>query len=197
MVDAIPEKPRTVQDAILRNRQKKQAEQLKIGKRVLEADPEGVTGYNAFVNEPAEASARVTLDESGNAVEFMADNARIQNNVGTMNGRARPLLDNDTQELLSRADSATRAKAMKKVTEELGSKFELSVGGNKLNAKQVLKLSTISMMLLSLLLVSLLTMLLKDLETQNLVVGNMSDTVSGRGGRKIMGKTIDRLVDAL
>ena len=107
----------TVQDAILRNRQKKQAEQLKIGKRVLEADPEGVTGYNAF-DEPAEASARVTLDD-GNAVEFMADQARIQNNVGTMNGRARPLLDNDTQELLSRADSATRAKAMKKVTEEL------------------------------------------------------------------------------
>ena len=25
----------------------------------------------------------------------------------------------------------------------------------------------------------------------------MTDTVSGRGGRKIMGKTIDRLVDAL
>ena len=36
-------------------RAKKQAEQvLKIGQRVLDADPEGVTGYNAFVNEPAE-----------------------------------------------------------------------------------------------------------------------------------------------
>ena len=58
LVDAIPDKPGTVQDAILRNQQKKKAEQLKIGQRVLDADPEGAGGYNAFVNEPAEASAR-------------------------------------------------------------------------------------------------------------------------------------------
>ena len=45
-------KPGTVQDAILRNRAKNEAEQLKIGTAVLGAAPEGVTGYNAFVNEP-------------------------------------------------------------------------------------------------------------------------------------------------
>ena len=54
-------------------------------------------GYNAFVNEPAEDVARITLDETGDAVDFMTDQARINNNVGTTNGRARPLLDNDTQ----------------------------------------------------------------------------------------------------
>ena len=31
----------------------------------------------AFVNEPAEDTARITLDETGNAVEFMADQARM------------------------------------------------------------------------------------------------------------------------
>ena len=84
LVDAIPDKPSTIQDAIARNRAKKKAEQLNIGQRVLDADPEGTGGYNAFVNEPAEASARVTLDETANTAEFMVDNARIQNNVGTL-----------------------------------------------------------------------------------------------------------------
>ena len=37
LVDAIPEKPATLQDAILRNQAKKKAEQLKIGQRVLDA----------------------------------------------------------------------------------------------------------------------------------------------------------------
>ena len=119
LVEAKPDTPGTVQDAILRNRAKKQAEQLKIGKRVLDADPEGVTGYNAFVNEPAEPTARITLDEEANAVDFMADQARIQNNVGTQNGRARPILDNDTQEILSRADASTRADLLRKVETQL------------------------------------------------------------------------------
>ena len=109
IVETIPEKPGTVQDAILRNRAKKKEAQLREGIKVLAEDPDGAKGYNAFVNEPAEASARTTIDESGNTVEFMADNVRIQNNVGTQNGRARPMLDNDTQELLARADAATRA----------------------------------------------------------------------------------------
>ena len=197
IVDTIPEKPSTIQDAITRNRAKKRDEQLKIGRRVLDADPEGVNGYNAFVNEPAEASARTTLDETGNTVEFMADQARIQNNVGTLNGRARPLLDNDTQELLSRADSATRAKAMKKVAEELGSKFELTVGGNKLNAKQVTEAVNNLYDAAIAPIGKSFDDAVKGFRDLELSVGTMTDTVSGRGGRQIMGKTIDRLVNAL
>ena len=104
MVDAIPEKPGDRPRCYPANRAKKQAEQLKIGQRVLDADPEGAGGYNAFVNEPAEASARVTLDETANTAEFMADNARIQNNVGTlMEGRDLCLImihKNCSQELM-------------------------------------------------------------------------------------------------
>ena len=33
----------------------------------------------------------------------------------------------------------------------------------------------------------------KEFRDLELSVGNMTDTVSGRGGRKVMGKTIDRL----
>ena len=197
IVDAIPDKPSTVQDAIARNQAKKKAEQLKIGQRVLDADPEGTGGYNAFVNEPAEASARVTLDETANTAEFMADNARIQNNVGTLNGRTRPLLDNDTQELLARADASTRADILRKMDTELGAKLDVSVGGTKLTAAQVAKAvdnlydAAIAPVGKS------FDEAVKGFRELELSIGQMTDTVSGRGGRKIMGKTIDRLVDAL
>ncbi len=197
LVDALPEKPGTLQEAIIRVSYKKKAEQLKIGKRALEADPEGVNGYNAFVNEPAEASARTTLDETANTAEFMADNARIQNNVGTTNGRARPFLDNDTQELLSRADATTRADILRKMETELGAKLDVSVGGTKLTAKQV------SEAVDSLYDAAIAPIgksfddAIKGFRDLELSVGNMTDTVSGRGGRKVMGKTIDRLIDAL
>ena len=82
IVDAIPEKPTQLGKALEAAAAKKQAEQVKIGQRALQADPEGVNGYNAFVNEPAEQVARATVDETANTAEFMADNARIQNNVG-------------------------------------------------------------------------------------------------------------------
>ena len=197
LVESIPDKPGTVQDAILRNQAKKKAEQLKIGQRVLDADPEGAGGYNAFVNEPAEASARVTLDETANTAEFMADNARIQNNVGTLNGRTRPLLDNDTQELLARADASTRADILRKMETELGAKLDVTVGGTKLTAAQVAKAvdnlydAAIAPIGKS------FDEAVKGFRDLELSVGNMTDTVSGRGGRQVMGKTIDRLVDAL
>ena len=197
IVDATPESPGSVQDAILRNQAKKKAEQLKLGQRALQADPEGVNGYNAFVNEPAEDVARITLDETGNTVEFMTDQARIQNNVGTTNGRARPLLDNDTQELLARSDFAARSKAMRKVADELGSKFELSVGGTKLTAKQVTEAVNSLYDAAIAPIGKSFDDAVKGFRDLNLSVGNMTDTVSGRGGRKIMGKTIDRLIDAL
>ena len=197
IIDATPEKPTQVSEAMAAATAKKQAEELKIGRRAIEADPEGANGYNAFVNEPAERSARVTVDETGNTVEFMADQARIQNNVGTMNGRARPMLDNDTQELLSRADAPTRANILRKMETELGSKFDLTVGGKKLTAAQVSKAvddlydAAIAPIGKS------FDDSVKGFRDLELKVGQMTDTVTGRGGREIMGRTIDRLVDAL
>ena len=197
IVEAMPEPPGTLQDAILRNRAKKQAEQLKIGRRVLEADPEGVNGYNAFVNEPAEDTARITLDETGNAVEFMSDQARMSNNVGTVNGRARPLLDNDTQDILSRADISTRSDILRKADEALKAEFDLQVGGETLSARQVQEAinglydSAIAPLGKSF---DSAVQRFRDLE---LKIGNMSDTVTSRGGRKVIGKTVDRLIDAL
>ena len=197
LVEAKPDTPGTVQDAILRNRAKKQDEQLKIGKRVLEADPEGVGGYNAFVNEPAEPTARITLDEDANAVDFMADQARIQNNVGTQNGRARPLLDNDTQEILSRADASTRADLLRKVETQLNAEFDLSVGGERLGKRQVQEAINNLYDAAIAPIGKSFDDAVKQFRDLELKIGNMTDTVASRGGRKVIGKTVDRLIDAM
>ena len=41
------------------------------------------------------------------------------------------------RELLARADAGTRADILRKMETELGAKFDVSVGGTKLTAKQV------------------------------------------------------------
>ena len=70
-------------------------------------------------------------------MEFMADQARIQNNVGTTEGRARPAIDNDTINILSQADEARRASVLTKLEGDLGAQFEFSVGGKKVTKQQV------------------------------------------------------------
>lgn len=192
-----PESPGTLQDAILRNQQKKRDAQLNIARKALAEDPDGIKGYNAFVNEPAEPIARATADESSNTVEFMADQARIQNNVDTVNGRARPLLDNDTQELLSRADTAARQRIMSKVSQELGAKFDLKVGSETLSSKQVTEAVNALYDAAIAPVGKTFDDAVRQFRDLELKVGNLQDTVSSRGGREIMGRTIDRLVDAL
>ena len=197
ILDATPEKPPTLQEAILRNQKKKREAQLGEGMKALADDPDGVKGYNAFVNEPAEDVARVTMDETGNTVEFMSDNARIQNNVDTTHGRTRPILDNDAQEALARADAPARNKILKKVEDELGAKFELNAGGKKLTAKQVSEAvdalydATISPVGKN------FEDAVKGFQDLNLRVGPFDDAVASKGSRKIIDKTINRLVDAL
>ena len=120
--------------AAAKQRSAKKIAQINEGRRVLEEDPEGLNGYNAFVNEPAEPIARTTLDESADSMDFMADQARIQNNVGTYEGRSRPLINDAEINTLSRADAATRAELMSKVEGDLGAKFSLTVGDQKVNS---------------------------------------------------------------
>ena len=149
------------------------------------------------MNEPAEPVARITLDEDANAVDFMADQARIQNNVGTQNGRARPLLDNDTQEILSRADASTRADILRKVETDLRAEFDVSVGGTKLSAREVQQsINNLYDAAIAPIGKSFddAVRQFRDLE---LKVGNMTDTVASRGGRKVISKTVGRLIDAM
>ena len=122
--------------AIQKQRNLKEEAQMEQAARALDADPEG-ENYNAFVNEPAEPLDRVTLDEEAVPLDFMADQARIQNNVETFDGRARPLINDADINVLSQADEATRADLLKRVEGDLGAEFDLTVGDQRLTKLEV------------------------------------------------------------
>ena len=67
----------------------------------------------------------------------MADQARIQNNVKTFDGRARALINDDDINALSRADASTRAKILADVDGALGAEFSLTVDGTRLTKQEV------------------------------------------------------------
>ena len=178
--------------------QVKQKAQLDEGKRVLEADPNGEGGYNAFVNEPAEPVSRVTLDEKAQPMEFMADQARIQNNIGTSEGRSRPAIDNDTINVLSRADEARRASVLSKLEGDLGAQFEFSVAGKKVTKQQVEEaVNNLYDATIAADSEEAFTKVVSDLNNIETKLVSNTFKLQDKGQREIMKRAISNLVDAV
>jgi len=80
--------------------------------RRLMKDPEG-KAYDAFINEPVPSESwRAVDDVDVNPQLSKIDNYRIQNNVGTTRGRARPVVNAGFMENLKYADVSKRARAL-------------------------------------------------------------------------------------
>ena len=182
--------------AVIRNRKNKRAAQLAEGQRVLAADPDGVNGYNAFVNDPAEPVARITLDEEASPIDFMADQARIQNNVATFDGRARPLINDTDINALSRSDAATRAELLDRVDGELGAEFDLTVGDQKLTKRDVVE-SVNNLYDTALQPEESFTEAVKSMRNAEVNLLSLTDKVSDAGQRELLKQTANRLVDAV
>ncbi len=86
--------------------------------RRYEADPEGVNGYDAFINEPAEPQARAIQFKDADPVNFKADNDRILNNVGTTNGRQRPAVTEHFMNKFLRANESAEIEDLVNETAE-------------------------------------------------------------------------------
>ncbi len=182
--------------AVNRSRKRKKEAQLAIGKKVIQQDPEGVNGYNAFVNDPAEPVARITLDEEATPIDFMADQARIQNNVETFDGRARPLINNDDLEILSRADAATRSKMLDKVSGDLGAEFDLTVGDQRLTKLEVEE-AVNSLYDTALQSTEGFKEVVKGMRNAEVNLLSLVENVSDVGQQELLRKTAARLIDAV
>ena len=116
------------------------AGQTKEAIKRLEADPEGVNGYDAFINEPHEPQARVVMNDGADPVDFKADQARIGTNTGTVNGRARPAVtDHFKEDFMTAADGTERGELLNEVAKGLEPSFDVVVGDRKINAADVEK----------------------------------------------------------
>ena len=85
-----PQPPETPEQAMAKTRKLREDATAEEAVRRYEADPEGLKGYDDFVNEPAEPQKRLVQYKDADPVSFMADNDRILNNIDTTNGRQRP-----------------------------------------------------------------------------------------------------------
>ena len=78
----------------------------------LARDPEGKE-YDAFINDPIPGpNHRAVTDLEPNPQLAKIDNFRIQNNIGTTNGRSRPVVSTNFLDKLSNANIATRARQL-------------------------------------------------------------------------------------
>ena len=101
------------------------------------ADPEG-QNYDAFVNEPAEPQARAVINTEADPVGAKVDQARIQGNNGTTNGRMRPPYTEYFQkEVMQIADATERKKVLDKAFEGISPNVDAVIGKTKLSAAQI------------------------------------------------------------
>ncbi len=110
---------------------------------VLKRDPEGIEGYNAFVNDIGEDTAgKAVSNIDVDPLMAKVDNARIQGNIGTTNGRAAAVADEPFQKRLLRAiDGNERAKELDQLFSAISPNFDAIIPhGNKaikITAKQM------------------------------------------------------------
>ena len=74
-------------------------------------DPQGAKGYDPFINEPSLGpQSRAVTDLEVNPIKAKIDNWRIQNNIGTTNGRARPVVSTSFIKKMNNATPSQRAE---------------------------------------------------------------------------------------
>jgi len=96
---------------------RKEAKRQEILKR-LAADPEG-TKYDPFINkETIGPEATVTMGNNPDPTGAALDYVRIEQNMGTTNGRARPVVTDGTMNFISDADPTIRSQEIKKLFDE-------------------------------------------------------------------------------
>ena len=95
----------------------------------LKADPLGEKGYNAFINDvgPDDAGKAVVNLEADPLMSKL-DQARIQNNVGTKNGRAAPVADEAfNRKLMAAVKGSDRARQLDKLFDSISPNFDAIV----------------------------------------------------------------------
>jgi len=94
--------------------------------------------YDPFVNEPHLEVDRAVQDPVADPIAFKVDNAMIQNNVGTVNGRARPgITDHYKNKFLNAADNTERGEMLEELGSVLDTPVTVTHGDKTLTAKQV------------------------------------------------------------
>ena len=109
----------------------------------LMKDPEG-QNYDAFINEPVPGpNWRAVTDLEVNPVKAKIDNYRIQNNIGTTNGRVRPVVNSGWMKSIADATATVRAGKFKQLfDQDLSANIGASIKGKVVKPQQLNKAIT-------------------------------------------------------
>ena len=119
--------------SVLSRRSSRTMAQREEAVRRLIKDPQGQKGYDPFINTPdLGPQSRAVTDLEVNPIIAKIDNWRIQNNVGTVNGRARPFVSNRFIQRMANANPSERAEAYrnlfdKDISANVGAKIDGTV----------------------------------------------------------------------
>jgi hypothetical protein len=119
------------QNVLGRKSSRTQAQRAETARRLMK-DPEG-KAYDPFINEAPAETWKAVDDVDINPQLAKIDNYRIQNNIGTTNGRARGVVNSGFMENLKYADVASRARKLlqplfdSEISTKLGAKIKNSV----------------------------------------------------------------------
>lgn len=113
-------------------------ETLEEAGRVLARDPDGVEGYNAFVNKPAEPQAKAVINTDYNPDLAPLDHAIIQGNMGTSFGRARAVVTKGMSDFMqARPGSARHSDLNGLFREDVVTNTQAIVNGKRIPGQQM------------------------------------------------------------
>lgn len=134
----IDDAPEPTTDGIEQYRNRRQLLQDEEMVRALEADPQGFNGYNAWINEPAEAQSRAVINVEANGIRAKADQAIIQGNLGTSNGRMTAVATPSFQKkFMEAADGTQRAENLNELFSTIAPSVDVIRGSTKIPADKV------------------------------------------------------------
>jgi len=135
--DALKVTDDTVTEAVEAAQQRQIIAQTDEAEARMLADPEG-QNYDAFINEPAEPQARAVINTDANPIAAKVDQARIQSNVGTTNGRMNPVVTESFQKkFMQAADGTERAANLDEVFQGISPNVDAVIGKTKLSATEI------------------------------------------------------------
>ena len=118
------------------------AQRLEAIDRILK-DPKGKK-WDAFINEPSPGpNWRAVTDLDPNPIKAKIDNYRIQNNIGTTNGRVRPVVNSGFMKIIANTTADIRAGKFRELFDnDLSMKVGAEIDGKKVFPKQLNKAVT-------------------------------------------------------
>ena len=125
---------------ILKTRKAREDAITEEGLRRLNADPDGsINGYDAFINEPAEFQARAMGNQNVDPIKAKVDEAQIQGNIDTLNGRPSPVASETFRQALNKTENATeRALKLRELFAEISPQVDaVTSTGKKIPSKQI------------------------------------------------------------